>query len=1265
MKIPLALLGAFVSYAAVADEVRPVLETLAPSVKREISPMGPDGTFNYLHDNAIFAFKGRLFAAWYNCPRAEMVGTSLIRGKWSDDDGRTWSEVKVFADNSDGKMRVPPAFGSDGKDLYLFASQMTGVDVVVDCEIYRWDAARESFASVGLMGAKFLPNTAMSRRTDGRWMIGGRRVVVGKKPGRPCLAVSETADPAGKWMMKDIAEERVPDAAGQTWGCPEVALVAEGRNLTAYVRVQDRKDTAGLGHRVFVSSDEGETWRLTAPLPFALEPAKPAAGILSDGRRYLIANPRAEKRNALAIWLAPRGSTEFTEAYYLQRGDSAAMQCGKDWCYPSVIEHKGELYVITSTRSFREATPRDSSGLTIVPIAKLGQRASVVPARTCGLTVNRLHAPFGVCGNPTFAWKMASTHFGIGQREAKLELFRGDSTEPCWSKACGTASNAVAYDGPGLADAAHYRWRVTVTTSEGDVLEPVEATFSTGLSDPSVWKRESFVTVSDPRRDGEPDTTVVVKAIANPKEVREVWWFTTGLGVYQAFANGCEVLAEARLKPGYTTLEQRRHYFSADITELVRRGKGETNVFCGEVVSTWWTRMEPWTLPVKENAFAGVLVFRYADGTEERISTDATWQAAFAGPVVSASLFQGEVYDARVGTPWRTEGAPAEWKSARPTQQGWAIGQVTPLVGPPVCLRLDLKHGSADHYVWKDVKGATSNDYGKVVRFKSLKIAPGEELVFDFWQNHAAVPEMVWKGAAGTRATLRFAEMLNDRNGEKARGNDGPGGSLYLKNLRSARAGLEYVFAGKGEETYVPERTFFGFRYMSVRADGPIEVVSAQAIPVCSIDRSSEGGSVETGDAGVNKLVQNILWGQRSNYLSVPTDCPQRDERQGWSADTQVFASAGAFNADTYGFLSKWMEDLTDSIEPTTGSFPFVAPFPRAKDGHLGPSTGWSDAGIVVPHVLYRMFGDPTVLARSYPAMERFLSVVFPDPITKKPCPDFGDWLSPEANNDELKHLISQAYLVWDSQMMQDAARALGRDSARYVQMEARARADFRRLYMDADGDLIEPCRHQTGYAFVVWLDLAEGEARAKAKSALVRSVKERGCRLGTGFLGTPVLLYALVKADAADLAYEVLTQHGYPSWLYSVDQGATTVWERWNSYTKEKGFGDASMNSFNHYAYGCVLAWIYEDAAGIRYDMACPGYRHFSLTPHPNARLGFLKAAFESPYGKIASAWTCEKDGSVRYAFTIPPGTSATLSLPDGTVRELTAGSYAFSHSP
>ena len=349
----------------------PEIESIPPEQKREMALCRPDATWGYLHDNAIFVFRDRIFVAWYNCPKGEMIGDSVIRGRWSDDAGKTWSPVRDFVGRKGAEfMYVPPAFGSDGKDLFLFASRMKGPDIVRDCEIFKWNPKSESFVSVGLMGGDFIPNTAMYRRTDGRYMIGGRRCVVGKHPERPTLAVSCTKNPAGKWKFIDLAEERIP-GEDLRWGCPEVALSISGKAITAYVRVQDYKVPDGRGLRVFTSSDEGLSWKLADAFPFRVNPAKPAAGVLSDGRRFLIANAREkDNRRSLILWLTDRNSNSFTHAYYVQQGDNERMGLRYEWCYPSTCEYKGELYIVTSTCT--DVRVKNSSGLTVIPLKALG-----------------------------------------------------------------------------------------------------------------------------------------------------------------------------------------------------------------------------------------------------------------------------------------------------------------------------------------------------------------------------------------------------------------------------------------------------------------------------------------------------------------------------------------------------------------------------------------------------------------------------------------------------------------------------------------------------------------------------------------------------------------------------------------------------------------------------------------------------------------------------------------------------------------------------
>ncbi|MBQ6246924.1 MAG: family 78 glycoside hydrolase catalytic domain [Kiritimatiellae bacterium] len=505
------------------------------------------------------------------------------------------------------------------------------------------------------------------------------------------------------------------------------------------------------------------------------------------------------------------------------------------------------------------------------------------------------------------------------------------------------------------------------------------------LSMPDLWRDSIWISAADsavrpdgldPHRDrpeAEDGTACFFKRISNPKPVVEAWWCVTGLGVFTVSVNGVEVGEEDFLKPGFTHFAKTKYAFCYDVTPLIHTGAGEANDFSAEVSAGWW-RDKIVLFHGKRSAFRAVLLLRHSDGTETRIGTDTTWLASgAAGPVTHAAIFDGEDYDARriSISPIAVDGNRLPSAAIENTE---FTGEILPLIGPPVRLRHDLAMDPIEAYVWQGIEGADESHFGKVIvrrklvaRHSSLvtgdgdyaAIAPDETLILDFGQNCAAVPEFVFSAARGVTLTTRPAEMLNDGNGDKARHCDGPGGSAYVAEYRKARTRARYTFAGTGEERYHPSFTFFGGRYLSVTADGPVTIRRIRWIPVSSIAADAETGFLETGDASLNRFIQNVLWGQRSNYLSIPTDCPQRAERLGWTADTQIFAKAACYNADVRDFLRKWMRDMRDSQRPD-GGFPGVAPV-----GMIGANEhqfGWADAGIIVPYTLWRHYGDAEIV---------------------------------------------------------------------------------------------------------------------------------------------------------------------------------------------------------------------------------------------------------------------------------------------------------------
>ena len=828
----------------------------------------------------------------------------------------------------------------------------------------------------------------------------------------------------------------------------------------------------------------------------------------------------------------------------------------------------------------------------------------------------------------------------------------------------------------------------------------------TDALDDSAWESSEWISVVDaPVVEGEvkgasnyrsaDGANWFVASQKNHAKVVSAVWMTSALGTYDLFVNGkvigCEVL-----KPGFTHYQKTKYSFTYDITDAFNCGKDAENQLSAQVVPGWWgdkivTPGGHDGMIGRKCAFRGVLELRYADGTSEIFGTDTEhWKAGIAGPVKHAGIFDGEEYDAR-----ELPGYMTPEKLSAPEVNTEFQGKVFPSAGAEVYLRRDLALKPVKACVWEDIEGADSLSFGKVVVKREyaagdeIALDPGETLVVDFGQNAAAVPSFTFKADEGTVLTCLPGEILNDGNGARSRGMDGPEGSVHRTNLRTPEDCflVKYTFGPQeGYVEYNPHCTFFGYRFISVTATGKVLVKSVASIPVTSIAGNLETGRIETGDESINKLISNTVWGQRSNYLSVPTDCPQRNERLGWTADTQVFTETGTFFANTDAFFHKWMRDMRDS-QSEAGAFPGVAP--TAQYGGSMMRLGWADAGIIVPWTVWKQFGDKGIVDENWDAMLKFMNYVndtrydHSSHSAENGNYQWADWLSyeplescggsaltpydasgkrtplPEAVS--YWNYLSACYWAMDAGMMSDMAAATGRDAAVFKAMAESAKAFIKGRFMTPDGRFVTEILNtmQTPALFALKLGLVEGDAYASMCAALRENfARHDGC-LQTGFLGTSILMDVLTENGMSDIAWDLLFQRRNPSWLYSVDNGATTIWERWNSYTLDKGMGPKRMNSFNHYAYGCVCAWLWKTAAGIAADPAEPGFRHIIMKPVPDKRLGSLTAEYDSAAGTIKSSWKFEDD-TWKWNFTIPEGASATVTLPGETEsKTYECGSY------
>jgi len=692
--------------------------------------------------------------------------------------------------------------------------------------------------------------------------------------------------------------------------------------------------------------------------------------------------------------------------------------------------------------------------------------------------------------------------------------------------------------------------------------------------------------------------------------IRRARLYSTALGVYGMRLNGQRVGAD-QLRPGWTDYRRRLQVQAYDVTDLVAPGANAWGVILGD---GWYTgyvggfgRGQYGDYPL---AFRAQLHVEYEDRTSQVIATDPQWRAA-AGPIITSDLLMGEIYDSRLEMPG--------WDKAGFADDGWQAVAV----------------------VEKEVPKLVAQQAPAVQITQEVQpVALSEPLpgifVFDMGQNMVGKYRLRVTGPRGSRVFLRFAEMLNDD------------GTLYTENLRAARQTDVYILTGDGVEEYEPFFTFHGFRYVEITGfpgrptlDSLVGLVMHNALePV---------GTFTCSDAMVNQLQSNITWGARGNFLSTPTDCPQRDERCGWTGDAQVFVRTACANMDVASFFAKYMHAVEDG-QADTGSFPHVAP---VVSGYGYGSPAWGDAGVIVPWTIYLCYGDTTILAKHYPAMKRWIAYLQENSAALvRPAEGYGDWLSIAANTP--KEVISTAYFAYSTRLVSKIAQVLGKDdeARQYEALFQKIKAAFNEAFVGPDARIKGDT--QTCYLLALHMDLLPEELREAAAQHLVRAVEEKDWHLSTGFLGVGLLLPILSDIGRTDIAYRLLHNETYPSWGYSIRQGATTIWERWNSYTKEHGFGDAGMNSFNHYSLGSVGEWFYRYVAGIEIDPRYPAYERFIVRPRPGGKLRWARAEYHSIRGPIAVHWQV-KDGAFVLDVSVPANTQATIYVPLGEQGTLT----------
>jgi alpha-L-rhamnosidase len=698
------------------------------------------------------------------------------------------------------------------------------------------------------------------------------------------------------------------------------------------------------------------------------------------------------------------------------------------------------------------------------------------------------------------------------------------------------------------------------------------------------------------------------KQVSLKAGVRRARLYATALGVYDFSINGKRVSDDV-LKPDWDDYHIRVQYQTFDVTKLLKEGDNALAAVLGPGWYCGHIGLSAGDFYGTRSALLAQLQVEYDDGSTQTIVTDKTWKWGF-GPVLHSDLLDGEDYDARQELAgWDAVGFDDSKWTAVSTRDSAAKLQAQ--IGPPIRRTEELA-----------CKAVTEPQPGRHT--------------FDLGQNMVGWIRLKVKGDAGTKLTLRYAEMLN------------PDGTVYTTNLRNAKATDTYTCKGGGDETWEPLFTFHGFRYVEITGLPGKPAPDAVTGIVVHSD-TPRAGHWESSNPQLNQLYSNITWGQWGNFLSIPTDCPQRDERLGWMGDAQVFIRTATYNADVASFFNKWLLDVSDAQSPA-GAFTDVSPRACCGEG----TAAWADAGVICPYTIWQVYGDKRLIERQYDSMARYVDYLkqhSKDLI--RPAEGYGDWLSIAA--DTPKDVLATGYFAYSTQLLTQMAHAIGKedDAKKYEGLFNDIKQAFNKAFVSADGRI--KGNTQTCYLIALKFNLLSEENQSKAAQYLVEDIKAKGMHLSTGFVGVSYMLPMLTQYGHLDVAYSLLNQDSFPSWLFSVKHGATTIWERWDGWTPEKGFQDASMNSFNHYSLGSCGQWMYGTIAGIDFDPKYPGCDHLIIHPRPGGGLTSCKASYNSIHGLIETEWHVEGD-NYTLKVTIPANTVATIAI-DGPKDKITEG--------
>lgn len=819
--------------------------------------------------------------------------------------------------------------------------------------------------------------------------------------------------------------------------------------------------------------------------------------------------------------------------------------------------------------------------------------------------------------NPRLSWKLftftrnvVQVAYEIRVGSNAVSLTRGNNIIWQSGKVNSDQSINVPYKGPALSSRQKCYWQVRVWSNKKQ-LSPWSSVnyWKMGLLNHNDWVAHWIQDTYKSDTNGGP-SPMFRKNFKLKKIVKAAYLYITAHGIYEAQLNGTKV-GEDYFAPGFTSYNKRLQYQVYDVSAQIKRGINTIGVTLGDGWYRGFTYDRKKDVYGKKLALFFQLEVIYNNNERQIITSDKDCRVSY-GPIRKASFFDGEIYDANQEKPG--------WSTPMYNDEGWDTVRVNDSIknhlvamyGPPV----------TKHDIFKPLQIITTPDGSRVI---------------DFGQNLVGGVQIKLNGNKGDTLKLLHGEVLDQK------------GNFYNKNLRTAKQEITYVFNGN-EETYEPHFTYMGFRYVKVIGyNGPLDSTNVEAYALYS--DMAQTGNFSTSNPLINQLQHNIQWSQKGNFIDIPTDCPQRDERMGWTGDAQAFCRTAVFNMDVAGFFTKWLRDLSlDQLK--NGAVPYVVP--NVLDSTYVAASGWGDVATIAPWNIYLAYGDRQLLERQYESMKAWVGYM--QEHARNNLWDtgnhFGDWLFYSGTDYEDgaaltdKNLIAQAFYAHSTQLLLNAALVLKKeyDVKRYSDLLEKIKKAFQREYVTPSGRMISGT--ETSYVLALNFDMLPENLRESAVRRLVQNIQDYDGHITTGFLGTPYICHVLSKFGYADVAYSLLMKQSYPSWLYPVKNGATTIWERWDGIKPDKSFEDPGMNSFNHYAYGAIGDWMYSQIAGINTDEDDPGFHGIVITPHVGGGLTQAEGKLETPYGEVVSGWHLD-DSMINMDITVPPNASARVTLP------------------